>query len=186
MHLPTTQFSRLITVLAFDISNPSLDSLFIAWDHIAARYVNRLGKQTRAGEKIESIRLLAIHDAVISILGPGTGFIFNERSTGTSLSAALAATAQASHDILANAFTSPQDLADLDDLLEESLALIPDSREKAVGSATGSASAAAFIATFGSLAVIAEQQAVPRETYRSSRESAPFFSYDRANLLRSA
>lgn len=186
MHLPTTQFSRLITVLAFDLSNPSLDSLFIAWDHIAARYLNRLDKHTRAGEKIESIRLLAIHDAVISILGPGTGFIFNERSTGTSLSAALAATAQASHDILASAFTSPRDVADLDDLLEESLALIPDSAEKAVGSATGSASAAAFVNTFGPLAAIVEQPSIARDIFSSPREAASFLNYDRANLLRSA
>lgn len=186
MHLPTSQFSRLITVLAFDLSNPSLDSLFIAWDHISARYINRLDKRTRAGEKIESIRLLAIHDAVISILGPGTGFIFNERSTGTSLSAALAATAQASHDILASAFNSQQDLADLDDLLEESLSLIPQTPEKAVGSATGSASAAAFIKTFGTLAALAEQQAVPLDTFSAPRGATRFFNFDRENLLRSA
>lgn len=186
MHLPTSQFSRLITVLAFDLSNPSLDSLFIAWDHISARYINRLDKRTGAGEKIESIRLLSIHDAVISILGPGTGFIFNERSTGTSLSAALAATAQASHDILASAFNSPQDLADLEDLLEESLALIPHTPEKAVGSATGSASAAAFVKTFGPLAALAEQQPVTLDTFSAPRGAARFFNFDRENLLRSA
>ena len=149
--MPKPQFSRLITVLAFDQTNPSLDTLFNARDHIASSSIHRLENRNQLAGKIESIRLLSIHDAVISILGPGAGFIFNERSTGTTLSAALAATAQASHDILANAFNTPEDLADLDHLLEESLELIPDAAEKAVGSATGSASAAAFIQPFGSL-----------------------------------
>ena len=125
--------------------------MFIAWDHIATRYLNRLGADRALTGKIESIRLLAIHDAVLSILGPGEGFIFRESSTGTSLSAALAATAQASHDILASAFDQVADLADLDDSLEESLSLISDSLEKAVGTATGSASAAAFLESFGPL-----------------------------------
>lgn len=184
MHLPTPQFSRLITVLAFDLSNPSLDSLFIAWDHIAHRYLRRLDERNPAAGKIESIRLLAVHDAVIAILGPGAGFIFNERSTGTSLSAALAATAQASHDILANAFDSAKDLADLDDLLKESLSLIPETAEKAVGAATGSASAAAFIQTFGSLS--ADQPAAVLGSISPGRGAARFFDYDRVNLLRSA
>jgi hypothetical protein len=153
MHLPTPQFSRLIAVLAFDLNNPSLDSLFIAWDHIATRYLNRLKNRNEVAEKIESIRLLAIHDAVISILGRGTGFIFNERSTGTTIAAALAATAQASHDILVSAFNSPRDLEDLGDALEESLSLISGTAEKAVGSATGTASAAAFLKIFGSIDV---------------------------------
>jgi len=104
-------------------------------------------------ERIESIRLLAIHDAVISILGRGTGFIFNERSTGTTTAAALAATAQASHDILVSAFTLPRDVEDLGDALEESLSLISATAEKAVGSATGTASAAAFLNTFGPIDV---------------------------------
>ncbi len=184
MHLPTPQFSRLITVLAFDLNNPSLDSLFIAWDHIASRYVHRLEKRNQLAGKIESIRLLAIHDAVISILGPGAGFIFNERSTGTTLPAALAATAQASHDILASAFDSPEDLADLADLLEESLSLIPNGPQKAVGSATGAASAAAFIKTFGPLSTA--RAAVTFDAFIPVRGAARFLEYDRANLLRSA
>lgn len=184
MHLPTPQFSRLITVLAFDLNNPSLDSLFIAWDHIASRYIHRLENRNQLAGKIESIRLLSIHDAVISILGPGAGFIFNERSTGTTLSAALAATAQASHDILANAFNTPEDLADLDHLLEESLELIPDAAEKAVGSATGSASAAAFIQTFGSLSKVHAPVAI--DAYSPVRGAARFLEYARANLRRSA
>lgn len=176
MHLPTPQFSRLIAVLAFDLQNPSLDSLFVAWDHISARYLARLANQNEMAERIESIRLLAIHDAVISILGPGTGFIFNERSTGTTPSAAMAATAQASHDILANAFNSPHDLADLAHTLEESLSLISGTAEKAVGSATGSASAGEFLKAFG-----------PIDTARPTihfRDNSPFESFD--SYLRSA
>lgn len=150
MYLPTPQFSRLVTVLAFDLSNPSLDSMILAWDHISTRFLNRLTSNRAAADQIESIRLLAIHDAVISIFGRGQGFIFNETSTGTSLAAALAATAQASHDILASAFDSEQDVDNLAEALEESLSLISDHREKAVGAATGAASAAAFVRTFGS------------------------------------
>ncbi|GAA5121072.1 hypothetical protein JIN84_00220 [Luteolibacter yonseiensis] len=177
MHLPTPQFSRLIAVLAFDLNNPSLDSLFVAWDHISARYLNRLKSRNEWSDEIESIRLLAIHDAVISILGRGTGFIFNERSTGTTLAAALAATAQASHDILVSVFNSPQDVADLGDNLEESLSLISGTAEKAVGSATGSASASAFLKTFGPIDVT-------RGTirFRDNRSFPPAFD----ELLRSA
>jgi hypothetical protein len=151
MHLPTPQFSRLVTVLAFDLANPSLDSMILAWDHIAERHLRRLSFQPSLVGRIESVRLLAIHDAVISIFGPGEGFVFRESSTGTSISAALAAAAQASHDIPANAFADPDDLADLGDGLDESLSLISDTFEKSVGQATGAASAAAFLATFGDL-----------------------------------
>lgn len=149
MHLPTPQFSRVVTVLAFDRNDPSLDSMILAWDHISARFLNRLTSHRLAADQVESIRLLAIHDAVISIFGRGQGFVFNEISTGTSIAAALAATAQASHDILASAFDSEQDLANLSDFLEQSLALISNQREKAMGEATGAASAAAFVRTFG-------------------------------------
>ncbi len=184
MHLPTPQFSRLITILAFDLSNPSLDSLLIAWDHIATRYLNRLENRSEVADRIESIRLLAIHDAVISILGPGAGFIFTASSTGTTLSAALAATAQASHDILTSAFNSPADRADLNDALEESLSLISNSGEKAVGSATGSASAAAFLKTFGPLTARYSPDAI--EPFSPTRGSARFQDLDRQDLQRSA
>jgi hypothetical protein len=151
MHLPTPQFSRLVTILAFDLTNPSLDSMILAWDHIATRYLQRPTLQPTLSARIESVRLLAIHYAVIAIFGPGEGFVFRESSTGTSLPAALAATAQASHDILASAFDSQKDLADLAIALEESLSLIEDAFESSVGQATGSASAAEFLKTFGGL-----------------------------------
>lgn len=169
MHLPTPQFSRLVAVLAFDVNSPSLDSMFIAWDHISTRYLERLRFDRATAGKVESIRLLAVHDAVLSILGPGAGFLFSESSIGTSLSAALAATAQASHDILASAFPHPADLSDLDDTLEESLSLFSDPLEKAVGSATGSASAATFLKAFGPLAARkAEPAPLPSADWRDA------------------
>lgn len=151
MHLPTPQFSRLVTVLAFDIHNPALDSLFAAWDHIATRYLRRHRSNRSLTGRIESIRLLAVHDAVVAVLGKGASFVFHEHSTGTSTAAALAATAQASHDILVSAFPAPEDRASLGHLLEESLSLISNPLEKAVGAATGAAVAAAFLRTFGDL-----------------------------------
>jgi hypothetical protein len=184
MHLPTPQFSRLITVLAFDLSNPSLDSMFIAWDHIATRYLKRLETRSEAAGRIESIRLLAVHDAVISILGHGAGFVFNGISTGTTLSAAMAATARASHDILANVFTSEVDLADLDHALEESLSLVSDEAEKAFGSATGSASAEAFLRTFGYLE--ARPSSRPADRFLPVRGSARFQDADRPGMRKSA
>lgn len=181
MHLPTAQFSRLVTILAFDLTNPSLDSMFVAWDHISTRYLENHRSQRAAVGKVESIRLLAVHDAVSSILGLGPGFIFNAAPTGTTLTAALAATAQASHDILANAFNSPEEREALAHLLEESLSLIEDHPQKSFGTATGAASAATFLSTFGSLAVT--EPAAP-----TSRQVLPFrpIARDRLYWSRSA
>jgi hypothetical protein len=161
MHLPTPEFSRLVTILALDSSTSSIDSMLLTWDHIAARYLRRHRSEASLADKIESIRLLAIHDAVIAILGPGAGFIFNGTSTGTTLAAALAATAQASHDILSNAFDTDADRIDLRELLTESLSLIANDLEKAVGAATGAASAAAFLEAFGSLAMVPPRRHQP-------------------------
>lgn len=123
--------------------------MILAWDHISARYLDRLKSDPPTADRIEAIRLLAVHDAVTSIFGRGPGFVFNESSTGTTVTAAIAATAQASHDILASAFNSPDDLEDLKISVSESLSLISDHRERAMGSATGAASAVAFIKAFG-------------------------------------
>ncbi|MES2439877.1 MAG: hypothetical protein V4584_12445 [Verrucomicrobiota bacterium] len=153
MHLPTPQFSRLVTVLAFDLNNPSLDSMILAWDHIATRYLNRLITHREVAGKVESIRLLAIHDAIHSVIGSGNGYIFHGFSPGTSITAALAATAQASHDILAAVFDSPEDLANLADDLEESLSLISDPLEAAAGVIVGAASAGAYERGFAPLAL---------------------------------
>ena len=153
MNLPTPQFSRLVTILAFDITNPAIDSMILAWDHIAARFLDRLGSNDPAVGKIESIRLLAIHDAVQSIFDSGSGCIYNGASAGHSLDAALAAIARASHDILAAVFVSAEDRADFDDALEESLLLIADERERAAGAATGAESAAIYAGSFAPLAL---------------------------------
>ena len=159
MHLPTPQFSRLVTILAFDLTNPALDSMILAWDHIAARFLNRLEPNHPVAGKIESIRLLAIHDAVQAIFDTGSGCIYNGASAGHSLDAALAATAQASHDILVAVFESPADRASLDDELEESLWLIADERERAAGAATGAESAALYAGNFAPMAL--ERDAAP-------------------------
>jgi hypothetical protein len=151
MHLPTPQFSRLVTILAFDLTNPALDSMIMAWDHIATRYLNRISSDRAASGKVESVRLLAIHDAVHAVFGSSGGYIYDGFSKGNSLAAALAATAQASHDVLASAFGASEDLADLDDALEESLSLISDDREKAAGAITGAESATTYLRNFGPL-----------------------------------
>lgn len=167
MHLPTPQFSRLVTILAFDLTSPVLDSMILAWDHIAARYLNRLKPNEASIGKIESIRLLAIHDAVQAIFASGTGCIYNGASTGRSLDAALAATAQASHDILVAVFDSPEDRASLDDSLEESLWLIADELERAAGAATGAESAATYAGSFAPLSLIRDE--APLRTAPTSR-----------------
>ena len=154
MHRPTPQFSRLVTILAFDLTNPVLDSMILAWDHIATRYLNRISTNRALAGKVESIRLLAIHDAVHTIFASGGGCIFNGTSDGSSLDAAMAATAQASHDVLAAVFSSPDDRAGLADLLEESLSLISNEREKISGAATGAESAATFARAFAPLSHI--------------------------------
>lgn len=153
MHLPTPQFSRLVTILAFDLTNPVLDSMILAWDHIATRYLDRISSNRAVAGKVESIRLLAIHDAVHTVFASGGGCIFNGTSAGASLDAAMAATAQASHDVLAAVFESPEDRASLADALEESLSLISDESEKTSGAVTGTESAATFVRAFAPLAL---------------------------------
>ncbi|MEI6177342.1 MAG: hypothetical protein WCS43_10650 [Verrucomicrobiota bacterium] len=152
MHLPTAKFSRLVTILAFDFSNPSLDSMILTWDHISARLLAR-SVDPAAADKIESIRLLAIHDAVRAIFNQGLGFLYIGTSSGSSLAAALAATAQASHDVLAAAFDRPDDRAGLAIVLEECLSLISDVHEKTSGALTGAESAAEFVRNFEPLAL---------------------------------
>lgn len=115
--------------------------------------------------------LLAIHDAVHTVFASGGGCIFNGSSAGSSLDAALAATAQASHDVLAAVFESPADRASLADALEESLALIADDREKASGMVTGAESAATFARAFAPLALTQQVAGfVPAPARSYSRE----------------
>ncbi|MES2659603.1 MAG: hypothetical protein V4689_13380 [Verrucomicrobiota bacterium] len=148
MHLPTPQFSRLVTVLAFDLSDPSLDSMILAWDHITTRFINPIRHHREAAGRIESIRLLSIHDAVHAVFGSGGGYVFKRSAPDDSLGAALAATARASHDVLAAVFRSPSQQEDLKHTLEESLSLVSDARERVAGSLSGSQSAASYLLTF--------------------------------------
>lgn len=148
MQLPTPQFSRLVTVLAFDLSDPSLDSMILAWDHIATRFVNPVRRHREEAGRLESIRLLSIHDAVHSVFGSGSGYVFKQAAPAQSLGAALAATAQASHDVLSAVFRSPDQQADLKHTLEESLALIPDANQRDIGVEAGSSSAASYLDAF--------------------------------------
>lgn len=181
MHLPTPQFSRLVTVLAFDLTHPMLDSMILAWDHITTRYLNRISTDRELAGKLESIRLLAIHDAVHTIFGSQSGYIFNGTSSGTTLDAALAATAQASHDILAAVFTSPEDRSDLKDSLEESLSLISDQKECISGAVTGAASAAAYTATFAPL-VSQNVQRIPSDKLTRDPQQQRFTAAGRPSL----
>jgi hypothetical protein len=170
MHLPTPQFSRLVTILAFDLTNPALDSMILAWDHIAARYLKRLESNRALADKVESIRLLAIHDAVQAIFESGSGCVFNGASAGRSLDAALAATAQASHDILVAVFEEHEDRVSLDDSLEESLWLISNEHKRAAGAATGAESAAAYAGSFAPLGVVPHPTASHRASHADWRK----------------
>src|SRR6478735_1246673 len=167
MHLPTPQFSRLVTVLAFDLNDPSLDSMILTWDHIATRFLKRLGDHREVSGKIESIRLLAIHDAIHAVFRTGNSYLFHGFSSGSSITAALAATAQASHDILAAAFDSPEDQANLAHSLEESLSLLSDAHAAAAGVIVGAASSATFERTFGQLSA---RQQLAETDFKAGRD----------------
>ena len=148
MKLPSSQFLQLVADLPPHPTSPQLESMILAWDHIAARYLRRIETNRTLTGRLRSIRLLAVHDAVVSIVDPGFGYIFKANSPTRSTLAALAATVQASHDILAATFDDPADLSDLDDLLSESLDLIGDDDERSVGSTIGAESAATYLNTF--------------------------------------
>jgi hypothetical protein len=186
MHLPTPQFSRLVTILAFDLTDPALDSMIRAWDHISTRFLKRLQPDRAASGKIESVRLLAIHDAVHAVFGSPGGYIYDGFSGGKSLAAALAATAQASHDVLVSAFDAPEDIVELDNVLEESLTLIRDDREKSAGVITGAASAATYLSNFGPLAPglkvtdIHQEQARSRHALRLAKNPEWRFEWQRS------
>jgi len=150
MHLPTPQFTRLATAVSSNLNNPALESMVLAWDHVSIRYLNRIKSNQTVVGRIQSIRQLAVHDAVQAVLDPGYGYVFNK---GSSLHAALAAVAKASHDILAGVFPDPSDQSDLDHSLQESLSLIRDGKEKTAGTHTGEESAAAYTRIFGPLAL---------------------------------
>jgi hypothetical protein len=151
MNLPTSEFLQLVEPLPTTVSSPKLDLIALTWDHIANRYLQRIEPNRVLAGRVRSIRLLAVHDAIQSVIDPGNGHIFKEISRGSTIEASFAATIQASHDILAAVFDSAQDRADLADLLAESLALIGKDDEKSAGTLTGASSAAAYLRTFSPL-----------------------------------
>ena len=158
MNLPSPQFLQVAQpLLTTTVSSPRLDLIVLAWEHIASRYLRRLeGNRVRAG-RIRSIRQLAVHDAIQSVVDPGNGHIYKEISQGFSTDAASAAAVRASHDILAAVFNSAEDRADLSDLLWESLGLTGSVAEKAAGVESGAQSAATYLKAFAPL-LLAEEQ----------------------------
>ena len=148
MNLPTSQFLQLVEPYPTTVSSPKLDLIALTWDHIAERYLKRIESNRVLAGRVRSIRLLAVHDAIHSVIDPGNGHIFREISGGSTTEASFAAAVQASHDILAAIFTELQDREDLADLLSESLSLIGKADEKSAGAVSGSQSAAAYLRTF--------------------------------------
>lgn len=153
MNLPSFQFLQLVDPNPTTVSSPKLDLISLTWEHIANRYLRRLETNRILAGRVRSIRLLAVHDAIQSVVDPGNGYIFKESSTATTTEAAYAAAVKASHDILAAVFNSQEDQEDLGHLLEESLELIGSESGKYAGSLTGAASARTYLGTFGPLLV---------------------------------
>jgi hypothetical protein len=168
MNLPNTEFLQLIHFPSAE-SSPKLKSVVLAWDHITTRFVNRLRENRILAGRIRSIRLLAVHDAIHSVTDPSAGHLFKEISAGTALEAALAAAAQAAHDVLAAVFTDPLDQSELDDLLEETLTLFGNEIEKAAGVQTGSRSAAVYVKAFAPL--LRDHRADQKRPLAFSREA---------------
>lgn len=167
MNLPISQFIPVSEPLTTTVSSPKLDLISFAWDHIAARYLSRLASNRVLAGRVRSIRSLAVHDAIQSVVDPGNGHIYREISAGTTTEAAFAAAVQASHDILAAVFARPGDRSDLEDLLAESLDLIGDESEKSAGILSGHESAAAYLSTFATL-LVAHHQPLGETPFRQS------------------
>lgn len=165
MNLPSNQFLQLVQPFPTTISSPKLDLISLAWSHIADRYLQRLESNRIHAGRVRSIRLLAVHDAIHSVIDPGNGYIFNEISNSSSTTAAAAAAIRASHDFLAAIFTGENDREDLADLLDESLSLLGDHLDKAAGVESGARSAAAYLRAFAPLLT-------PRESSRLTRVPA--------------
>jgi hypothetical protein len=151
MNLPSNEYLQLLQPFPTTISSPKLDLVGLAWSHIADRYLQRLESNRIHAGRVRSIRLLAVHDAIHSVIDPGNGYIFNEISNSSSSTAAAAASIRASHDLLAAVFTDEKDREDLSDLLEESLSLLGDHLDKAAGVERGARSAAAYLRAFAPL-----------------------------------
>lgn len=139
------------TELSTTVSSPKLDLIQSTWTHIAERYLQRIESNRILSGRVRAIRLLAVHDAIHSVIDPGNGHIYKDISEGSTIEAAYAAAVQASHDVLAAVFTDPDDREDLADHLEESLSLIGKEDEKEAGLFSGADSATAYIRSFAPL-----------------------------------
>ncbi|MDP3850462.1 MAG: hypothetical protein Q8Q59_08170 [Luteolibacter sp.] len=151
MKIPSFQFLQQITPTPIPVSSPSLDSMSHIWEHIAERFLGTALIDRIQTGRIRSLRLLAVHDAVSSIIDPGFGNIYQPSHLVRSTHAALAATARTSHDILAAFFNDPSDREDLAHTLEEVLSLFGNEPEKKKGLAIGAESAEAYLSAFSGL-----------------------------------
>ncbi|GAA5130019.1 hypothetical protein JIN84_04110 [Luteolibacter yonseiensis] len=151
MNFSTSRLIPSAEPLSTTVSSPKLDLIQLTWNHIAERYLSRIRTNRILAGRVRSIRLLAVHDAIHSVIDPGNGHLFKEISEGSSIEAAYAAVAKASHDVLASVFTAAEDREDLADLLEESLSLIGKEDEKAAGKSSGTDSAGTYIKSFAPL-----------------------------------
>lgn len=163
MNFSTAQLIQIADPIATTVSSPKLDLIVQAWNHIAERYLQRIQSNRIFAARVRSVRLLAVHDAIQAVIDPGNGRIYREISEGSTLEAAIAATARASHDVLVSVFTSSADREDLADLLEESLSLIGNPGEKEEGLFSGAGSARAYIKAFAPLLL----------DHRSAKDSRP-------------
>lgn len=164
MNLSTTE------LVATTVSSPKLDLIQATWTHIAERYLKRLESNRILTGRVRAVRLLAVHDAIHSVIDPGNGHIYRDISEGSTIEAAFAAAVKASHDVLASVFTDPDDREDLADHLEESLALIGKEDEKEAGVLSGADAAAAYIRNFALL--IVNRGASRRTRLQAQRELA--------------
>jgi ABC-type proline/glycine betaine transport system permease subunit len=176
MRISSFDFLQLNSTTSFFNSTPGLDAMLQAWDHIAERYISRITDDKKLASRVRSIRLLAVHDAVTSILEPTSGLIFKEQVATASVDAALAAAAQASYDILAEVSLSLIDQVDLHELLQESLELVPDQTQVSAGVSIGLGSATAYLTTFSHL-LKREVRSKPRPSVAAAQRSyASLFS----------
>ena len=169
MHLPTAQFSQLAASVALRHPHPALDLLVSAWDHVAARHLRRLPEHHPVLGRIQSIRHLAVHDAVQAVLDPGYGYVYHGESEADSIPAALAAVAKASHDILSAVFDTPEAREDIASTLDESLSLLEPREDLAEGVRLGAESAAAYARIFGPLSLDAQLSQVDAGPAPSAR-----------------
>jgi hypothetical protein len=151
MNFSSLQLLQNSAPLSTTVSSPKLDLILQAWDHIATRYLGRLRSNRILMGRVRAVRLLAVHDAIHSVIDPGNGRIYQEISDGSTLEAAYAAAVQSSHDILAAVFPEVEDRENLADHLEESLSLIGKQDEKNAGAFSGAGSARAYLKAFAPL-----------------------------------